>query len=246
MNTTDYTCNCSAVEFTGTNCETAIDHCILSSPNCNNGSCVNGIGNFTCLCDPGFTGGLCNVNIDECISAGCQNGQCEDLVNDFQCTCYPGWTGRLCDVDIDYCNLDSSNSGPCDSTGTVTCIDGNFTYSCTCTNGITGYNCSVDINECEENPCRNGGNCTNYFGHFECSCPEGFLGNTCNLDLDPCEPQPCSNGQNCINEGMGFYSCDCNSCVTQCPIFTFGNHTVGECQSCKLITLMYNTIKGSR
>ena len=240
MNTTgDYMCHCNAIEFTGVNCETAIDHCALFNANCNNGSCVDRFGTFFCQCNPGYTGNICNVDINECLTAGCQNGRCEDLVNNFQCTCYPGWTGRLCDVDIDYCTL---HNGPCYSPGTVDCIDGNITYSCTCTNGFTGYNCSEDINECEENPCRNGGNCTNNLGCFECECPEGYSGLICNLDFIECEPQSCSNGQSCIDEGMGFYSCDCNSCVTQCPIFTFGNHTVGECQPCKLMYYSYRKI----
>ena len=243
LNTTDYICSC-AIEFTGANCETTIDHCALLNPNCNNGSCVDGFGTFTCRCDPGYTGDTCDDEIDECLTAGCQNGECEDLLNNFRCTCYTGWTGRLCHIDINYCYSSSisvfsfSGPGPCYSAGTVACVDGNSTYSCICASGFTGYNCAEDINECEENPCRNGGNCTNYFGRFECTCSAGFWGDTCSLEFDPCEPQPCSNGQSCIDEGVGLYSCDCNTCVTQCPIFMFGNHTVGECQPCKLIIII--------
>ena len=110
-----YTCDCG-IDFTGRNCETAIDHCALLTPNCNNGSCVDGVGNFTCQCDPGFIGDscTCTIDINEHLKTGCQNGECENLVNDFHCHCYPGWTGPLCETDIDYCALDPSPAGPCD------------------------------------------------------------------------------------------------------------------------------------
>ena len=152
---------------------------------------------------------------------------------------------RLCDTDINYCGLDQSNFGPCDDTGANDCVDGNSTYSCVCVNGYTGYNCSEDIDGCEPNPCQNGGNCTNFlFGNFECDCPEGYSGDTCSVDSTPCDPQPCGIGGTCNDLGEGTYSCDCllplyldsesNSCVAQCPLFTFGNHTLAECQPCKL------------
>ena len=106
-------------------CETSIDQCALLNPNCNNGSCVDGVGIFTCECNAGFTGEFCDQDIHECETAGCQNGECEDLIGVYQCLCYPGWTGELCDIDIDYCTLNSSLFGPCDNIGTAACIDGN-------------------------------------------------------------------------------------------------------------------------
>ena len=56
---------------------------------------VNG---FVCTCKPGYTGTLCEVEIDECASNPCVNGECEDKVNGFECKCEPGWTGDVCDV----------------------------------------------------------------------------------------------------------------------------------------------------
>ena len=156
-------------------CETSINHCALPTTNCNNGSCVDGVGTFTCECNPGFTGDFCDQDINECETSGCQNSECENLVNAFHCLCYPGWTGELCDTDIDYCGLDQSNFGPCDDAGANACVDGNSTYSCMCVNGFTGYNCSQDIDDCEPNPCQNGGNCTNFlFGVFDCACPDVY------------------------------------------------------------------------
>ena len=115
-----------------------------------------------------------------------------------------------------------------------------------CATGFTGYNCSEDINECEPNPCQNGGNCTNFLnGNFTCECPSGYSGDICSTDLTPCDPQPCGGGGTCNDLGEGAYSCDCslplywdstsNSCIAQCPLFTFGNHTLAQCQPCKSI-----------
>ena len=155
-----FVCECGN-EFTGLNCERRINHCALSGANCNNGRCVDGVGNYICHCNPGFTGRYCDIEIDECVSARCQNGECEDLVNDYRCLCYPGWTGDLCDSDIDECALDQSIFGPCDNNGTFACQDGNSTYTCTCVFGYTGYNCSEVVNECEPHQCHSGGNCSN-------------------------------------------------------------------------------------
>ena len=51
--------------FAGVNCEVNIDEC--ESNTCqNNATCVDGINNFTCSCQPGFTGRFCETNINEC------------------------------------------------------------------------------------------------------------------------------------------------------------------------------------
>ena len=51
--------------ISGTNCETNIDEC-ASNPCQNNATCLDGINNFTCDCQLGFTGPLCEENINEC------------------------------------------------------------------------------------------------------------------------------------------------------------------------------------
>lgn len=49
---------------------------------------------FRCDCDPGYTGLLCNEEINECASAPCQNGAtCVDLIDAFSCDCVNGYTG---------------------------------------------------------------------------------------------------------------------------------------------------------
>ena len=41
--------------------------------------------NFTCNCVPGYTGAMCEVDIDECEEIVCQNnGTCINLVNQYK------------------------------------------------------------------------------------------------------------------------------------------------------------------
>ena len=83
--------------FTGSDCN-EIDHC--SGVSCgDNGVCRNVVNSFRCMCSPGFTGVLCqtNVDIDDCIGVDCsENGRCVDGVNNFTCECAPGFRGPKC------------------------------------------------------------------------------------------------------------------------------------------------------
>lgn len=63
-----------------------------------------------------FTGGLCEVNIDDCVDNPCGNGSCIDLVASFSCTCHPGFTGQNCEIEVNECV-----SAPC--LNNATCID---------------------------------------------------------------------------------------------------------------------------
>ena len=67
--------------FSGRRCKTDIDEC-ESQPCQYNGTCVDGINNYTCSCIPGITGRNCEIDINECESNPCQNGgQCHDRIN---------------------------------------------------------------------------------------------------------------------------------------------------------------------
>ena len=60
---------------------------------------MDGVNSFNCSCDPGFTGELCQTNIDDCVGGRCSgNGECLDGVNTFTCECSPGYTGSHCDI----------------------------------------------------------------------------------------------------------------------------------------------------
>ena len=41
-----------------------------------------------------------------------------------------------------------------------------------------------DVNECQNNPCQNGGKCTNVNGDYSCSCVSGFEGKNCEKGID--------------------------------------------------------------
>ena len=48
-------------------------------------------------CAPGFTGVLCETNINDCVGVNCSgNDQCVDGVNNFTCECAPGFRGPKC------------------------------------------------------------------------------------------------------------------------------------------------------
>ena len=58
---------------------------------------MDGVNTFDCMCDPGYTGEVCQTNIDDCVGVNCSgNGECMDGVNTFTCECRPGFIGLLC------------------------------------------------------------------------------------------------------------------------------------------------------
>ena len=66
-----YNCRCQP-DFTGTNCETKIDHCVGIICH-NNGTCVDDVNKYTCNCVPQFKGIHCEI-INQCFSDPCLNG----------------------------------------------------------------------------------------------------------------------------------------------------------------------------
>lgn len=52
---------------------------------------------YVCLCEDGFEGENCTVNIDECVRSGnpmiCNNGDCKDGIASYICNCHKGFTG---------------------------------------------------------------------------------------------------------------------------------------------------------
>ncbi|XP_073333665.1 neurocan core protein-like [Pagrus major] len=72
----------------------------------NGGSCYKKGAQNICMCAPGYTGQLCETDVDECQSNPCLNGAtCLDGVNSFTCLCLPSYTGELCEQDTELCGF---------------------------------------------------------------------------------------------------------------------------------------------
>jgi hypothetical protein len=141
----------------------------------NEGTCTDGVNDFTCDCPDGYDGKTCSNNPDECATNPCVNeGTCTDGVNDFTCDCPEGYDGKTCSNDIDECAPE-----PCQNGGS--CSDEVNGYSCDCEPGYEGTNCEIDIDECAASPCENGGVCVDGVNAYTCDCQEDYFGELCEV-----------------------------------------------------------------
>ncbi|XP_019631490.1 PREDICTED: neurogenic locus notch homolog protein 1-like [Branchiostoma belcheri] len=140
----EYRCDCSS-EWTGVNCETDVDECIINGGQgpCdpNHGICRNLPGSYRCWCQVGFEikedHHGCK-DVDECEDGtGPCDHTCIDMLGSFRCSCRDGYDlgsdGFSC-VDADNCR-----SNPCENGGI--CLNGNGNYTCQCPSGFKGDTC---------------------------------------------------------------------------------------------------------
>ncbi|XP_078697540.1 uncharacterized protein LOC144925427 [Branchiostoma floridae x Branchiostoma belcheri] len=74
-----------------------MDDC-ASSP-CVHGTCTDGVANYTCSCENGWTGDNCDQEIDDCASDPCQlGGTCLDQMGGYSCVCPKDATGKNCET----------------------------------------------------------------------------------------------------------------------------------------------------
>ncbi len=171
---------------------------------CASGStCTNLADGFLCECRLGFTGQLCDIEINECDEEPCLNGGfCTDLINGFECACLPVFSGPECQFEVILCETDSCLNGG-------TCMEEPGGLSCECAPGYTGETCEEDVDVCQMGLCQNNGTCMEFTGPlFMCVCPQGFTGELCDSEIDFCADAPCAPTANCTSNRAGF-ECEC-------------------------------------
>ena len=82
-----------------------------SAPCLNNGKCLDSSNGFSCKCESGFSGELCQFNNDDCAQNElCLNdGDCVDGDNDFSCSCKAGFAGSRYTIYQGYINLKNTS-----------------------------------------------------------------------------------------------------------------------------------------
>jgi hypothetical protein len=253
----EYAANCT--EARG-NCDVDVNEC-ASSPCMNGAPCTDSTNSgtiavhaFACACRPGWangvcalgpiagyesqcsmaTGGVCDLDIDECASNPCENGaRCTEStsnlsipIDSYRCSCTAGYANGTCAYSfiVEYASL---------------------------CNISADANCDVDVNECVSTPCRNNASCTESneqpqisLNAYRCSCVHGYanglcaydfiseysaecnvleshdnttLDGNCDMDVDECESSPCAHNSIC-HESNGnasiaahTYRCECGA-----------------------------------
>ncbi|XP_067085594.1 sushi, nidogen and EGF-like domain-containing protein 1 [Osmerus mordax] len=196
-----------------------MDEC-RAGPCLNGARCLQAVANFTCMCERGYAGALCEIDLDECASQPCVNGGvCADQVDGYTCSCPARFTGAHCETELVAVQVNSSSSQAENQTASCggegcgprqTCLYSSpGSYNCTCNPGFYGDKCE------EECLCQNGGLCLDLNG--TCECPSGYTGLYCQLEVTqtPCSnSRPCPDGGPCLEYG-GTYLCTCHTGVLE-------------------------------
>ncbi|XP_068025547.1 sushi, nidogen and EGF-like domain-containing protein 1 isoform X5 [Melanerpes formicivorus] len=150
-----------------------------SQPCMNGGQCKDRVAEFLCLCEPGYAGQHCELDVDECQSEPCKNGgTCQDLPGSFTCYCPEGFVGTHCETEVNACE-----SGPCRNGGECESYRGS--YLCLCPEGFFGYHCETASDPCFSSPCGSRGYCLAGNGTHSCTCKVSYTGKSCEKELLP-------------------------------------------------------------
>ena len=211
-------------DVTGERFDLSINEC-ASNP-CNNGAtCLDYVNDFTCFCQPGWTGKTCNVDINECSSNPCKNeGQCVNELNGYSCKCNIAFRGPNCEIDIDDC----ANPNLCQNG--ATCYDGLASYTCSCASGFSGKQCEINIDDCQSLPCQHHGTCYDGINSYSCICAPGYIGKNCSVNLTNAPAiRVCLVGPARINK-MGFSADVLQAQVVSCQkIDLYGQYFMSNC-----------------
>ena len=94
----DFKCLCPSYR-TGKQCEREKTSSCDHNPCQNGGTCrESSLGQFFCLCRPGYQGNVCEVSVDPCQPNPCLNGgECSSKKPNYQCKCPDNFYGTNCE-----------------------------------------------------------------------------------------------------------------------------------------------------
>uniref|UniRef100_A0A8C2BQE1 Slit homolog 1 protein n=1 Tax=Cyprinus carpio TaxID=7962 RepID=A0A8C2BQE1_CYPCA len=110
---------------------------------CAHGQChATGQSSFSCECEAGWTGPLCDQQINSpCDGNKCIHGSCQPINSySYSCRCHPGFAGVLCDEEeqLSPCQYTVCKHGRCR-------VSGLGKAYCECSSGYTGQSCDREM-----------------------------------------------------------------------------------------------------
>ncbi|XP_059171008.1 uncharacterized protein LOC131952397 [Physella acuta] len=167
-----------------------------------------------CVCNSGWEGTGCNIDIDECArkTYSCKSGEeCRNTPGSYTCRCPDGYrsvndTCQECPPFFfgEFC----SQPCGCSQSNAISCNHSNG--SCQCKRPWGGAECKTDVDECLDSSmfnCSADTECQNTYGSYECVCRHGY---TKNQTSGLCEACTC-NMTNTVTCDRGSGQCTCSS-----------------------------------